>query len=1649
MRNYITRSILVMMVLALGLSGAYAERVTQEDAALVASNFMFVADTSSSQGAKAPARPMSIKRVSVAEDAQYYVYENANGGGWVMVAANDVVQPILAYSKEGVFNPAGQPSNVKVWMNGYNKQIKYAEENNVEATEEVAEAWRRLRTAPPVTASGNVVVAPLIKTTWDQDSPYWNNCPTYNGSTCYTGCVATAMAQVMNYWQWPETGTGSYSYTTTTNKLSCSANFGSTTYDWANMVDHYTKYYSGSSQVSVSSTTTAQKNAVATLMYHCGVAVAMDYGVASQGGSSAYTIYPNSSYTTTRCAAYALKNNFGYNSSTLKCYYRSGGYGYSSVSDANWLNLLKTELDAKRPIMYAGADSEGGHSFICDGYDDQNYFHFNWGWSGYCDGYYTVDNMVPGTGGSGSGNGSYNDGQDIIIGIQPPQTGHKVVVNGTGCTITPDATHVKNGVALTATITPTDATYDFTSITVKLGTTTLSSTSYTMSSDNKTLTVNASAITGDASNNLTITCVWTKNRYSYSLLGTNCTEELEGMLNKNASLSLTITPDNGYTLADAACWTVEMGSNMLTYGTGFTYNSSTSTFYIASVTGDVTILAEAGRQITWRANGSVHATNLTAEDKIILPTDPEDCSGSNGKKFVGWCTESNYSNASTAPTFAKDGDDYSVATYYAVYATESTSVGGSPVTVVENMSTSSPYVAQTGWTASAGGTYTSAGNYGSSSPSIKFSSTGDYVQSAKMDGAITAVSYWYKPQNSTGSIDFYVSTDGSTFTELSAEKVEFSSSSTAATKSITLSASSNYRAIKIVYTKTTSNVAVDDISITYGGSSTTYSDYSTVCGTPCSNKPSMSFANETVNKTTADGTFTQAVTITGKGSGQTVAYSSSDATIATVNNSGVVTLKGKVGSTTITASVDANGTYCAASASYTLNVTAAPIDVTLYYGGTSATITGQTNPYPLPTTGTYVADMCDGEWTFDGWYGSAYAKSTEQPEYITQLSATSSAYAVYKTTETSAGVSPRKGSSGTITITPSTANIPTSYGSANTFTEYSFADYKFKVQQMYVTGGKLQWRASGNSNGTGTMYNTQAFPGKISSIVLTYNSSDGSKNFTVVVGSTENPTGGTSITPTTSNLVYTFDCSSANADYFVLTNGSGAGYLDKIEINYGSGGGTTTTTYYATTPECASPVEPCALTDITLNTDNVNKSFTTGDAFSAAGLVVTANYSNCDSKTVTPASISSPVMSSAGSKTVTVTYTENEVTKTATYTITVTDPVTYTVTWSVDGATTAVVYNEGAALVLPTAPADCEGGKTFMGWTASSSVDGSAPADLFTAASGTVTANATYYAVYAAVSSGGGSGAFDGEKEGDYKIYAQVGDTKYYATGTGSKISSTTNEAEATAYTFEKVTGGWAIKTGSTYITYSSSTNLGTSDNDAYTWTLVSGTKGTWRINSGTSGRGWIYRAGSTNQFGGYSTSNVTADGTEYYDVEISGGSGTTTYSDYSLTCAAPVVCALTGITLNTAGVTTSFTTGDTFSAEGLVVTANYSNCDSETITPTSISSPDMSSAGSQAITVSYTENGTTKTATYIITVSAPVVKHIVTWYACGSVFKTEQYDDGDSLVLPSPAPGANTEGKAFYGWITDEHYTGATAPETVSAGGAVNADASYYAIYH
>ncbi len=207
------------------------------------------------------------------------------------------------------------------------------------------------------------------------------------------------MAQVMAYWQYPSKGSGYHSYIHKEyGRLS--ANFGSTSYDWDNML---TDYFYGE--------TAAQKNAVATLMYHCGVSTEMQYDVSDKGGSGTYVLKTNGE-TGTDNAEYAMENYFDY------LIEKSGIKGVT-ISEKEWLKLLKNDLDNARPVLYAGSGNDGGHCFVCDGYDSEDYFHFNWGWGGYADGYFRLNALEPESGGAGGGDYTFNYRQKALFGLQP------------------------------------------------------------------------------------------------------------------------------------------------------------------------------------------------------------------------------------------------------------------------------------------------------------------------------------------------------------------------------------------------------------------------------------------------------------------------------------------------------------------------------------------------------------------------------------------------------------------------------------------------------------------------------------------------------------------------------------------------------------------------------------------------------------------------------------------------------------------------------------------------------------------------------------------------------------------------------------------------------------------------------------------------------------------------------------------------------------------------------------------------------------------------------------------------------------------------------------------------------------------------------
>ena len=287
-----------------------------------------------------------------------------NSGGFVMVPADDIILPVIGYSLDSPADRYNIPENAQAFFDDYSKEIiKNIDAGSSNAT--TIDEWNKIL-GDQFQKAAMAGVAPMCATTWDQMSPYSNLCP----AGVPTGCVATAMSQVMKKWNYPTMGVGSHTYTSS-YAGPLTANFGATTYQWASMINSY----SGAS-------TAAQKTAVATLMSHAGISVNMDYETAGSGAFN--TAVPS-----------ALIGYFAYQP-TAEAKSRS-----NFPTDATWDALMKAEMDQGRPCLLAG-DNAGaagtGHEFVCDGYNSPaNHFHINWGWSGSFNGYFYLTALNPST----------------------------------------------------------------------------------------------------------------------------------------------------------------------------------------------------------------------------------------------------------------------------------------------------------------------------------------------------------------------------------------------------------------------------------------------------------------------------------------------------------------------------------------------------------------------------------------------------------------------------------------------------------------------------------------------------------------------------------------------------------------------------------------------------------------------------------------------------------------------------------------------------------------------------------------------------------------------------------------------------------------------------------------------------------------------------------------------------------------------------------------------------------------------------------------------------------------------------------------------------------------------------------------------------
>lgn len=310
---------------------------------------------------KAAAKAPSMNGGTTTAVSPYYVFPFGENKGFAIVSGDDDMPEIVGYADHGTYDANNMPAAMAAFLNNYRATIEAMKQGNASAIKNIAEA-KALRANNTRTTTA---VSPLLgDIKWNQSEPYNNMCPKYDGTNLSaTGCVATAMAQVMMYWKYPnELKADIQGYKTSTHELTVAGELKGQKYDWDNMLPTYTN----------NNYTQNQADAVAKLMLHCGKAVEMDYGE-----ESGAIVTPGH-----------LAKYFGYDSDLMLNLMRS------CFTLAEWTAIIDKELQAKRPILYSGRTTNGGHQFVCDGSDGNGLYHINWGWGGYQDGYFDTSQFL-------------------------------------------------------------------------------------------------------------------------------------------------------------------------------------------------------------------------------------------------------------------------------------------------------------------------------------------------------------------------------------------------------------------------------------------------------------------------------------------------------------------------------------------------------------------------------------------------------------------------------------------------------------------------------------------------------------------------------------------------------------------------------------------------------------------------------------------------------------------------------------------------------------------------------------------------------------------------------------------------------------------------------------------------------------------------------------------------------------------------------------------------------------------------------------------------------------------------------------------------------------------------------------------------------
>ena len=385
--------LLITSVLLVSL-GLFAKFVPMKDAEKVAKNHYYQSINSIKQVSWENVNLTCLYNPITNDNYNFYVFNINSDEGFVIVSSENKIKPILAYSFEGNFNNHNMHPGQKEMLKYYHDCIDFAKNNDFQPKTKYLNEWNKLLSYNHANPIKQKTTSPILleNINWNQDWPYNNQCPEDDGGSnghVYVGCVATAMLQVMKYYNWPESGTGQKYHSSFLNGGygNININFAEQTYDWDAIPNEASSYVN---------------EELGKINFHAGVGVAMNWG-------------PDGSWSQTSRIADALEDYFKYSSDVDYVH----KYNYS---ESDWQNLIKAQVDAGKPMVYSGSPTTGsGHAWNCDGYQDEDYFHMNWGWGGAGNGYYTLDDLNS-TATPGGEENNFNQNQEMIINIYPEGT---------------------------------------------------------------------------------------------------------------------------------------------------------------------------------------------------------------------------------------------------------------------------------------------------------------------------------------------------------------------------------------------------------------------------------------------------------------------------------------------------------------------------------------------------------------------------------------------------------------------------------------------------------------------------------------------------------------------------------------------------------------------------------------------------------------------------------------------------------------------------------------------------------------------------------------------------------------------------------------------------------------------------------------------------------------------------------------------------------------------------------------------------------------------------------------------------------------------------------------------------------------------------